>query len=287
MKSVVIIGASGQLGGELVKLLSERAKLYSFSHKDMEICNFEKVNSLIKQIKPEIVINASAFNKVDLCETEVNLAFNVNAFAVRNLAKVCQQLKIMLIHFSTDYVFGGERNYPYHEADRPNPLSVYACSKLAGEYFVSSVCEKHLIIRTCGLYTKTERYNFVNLMLKLVKENKPIRVVCDQYVTPTSANELAKKVIQLLEMCKENEHAFGLYHITNNGECTWYEFAKKIFEVAKLRPNLQPVSSEQFGARARRPKYSVLENRRLKILGIDDLRQWQDALEDHLRRLLF
>jgi dTDP-4-dehydrorhamnose reductase len=230
---------------------------------------------------PDVVINTSAYHRVDECEDYIDRSFSVNSSAVRALARICSEHDITLIHFSTDYVFGGERKTPYSEDDLPNPLSVYAVSKLAGEYFVRNTCKRHFVVRTCGLYgakgISGKGGNFVELMLKLARDKKPVKVVSDQIVTPTYARELALKIVQLLRTDE-----YGLYHITNNGSCSWYDFAKAVFDLTGIKSNLSPTTSAEYGAKAIRPPYSVLENGNLKKLGLDDMRPWKDALKEYL-----
>jgi len=279
---IIIIGAGGQLGSELVNILHEE-ELIPLTHFDIELTDHSQVNDIISSNQPDIVINTSAYHKVDECEDYPEKAFAVNTIAVRNLARVCEEYHIGLVHFSTDYVFNGEKRTPYTEDDTPDPLSVYATSKLAGEYFVKHLCKKHFIIRTCGLYgTKgisSKGSNFVDLMIRLAMENKTIRVVSDQIVTPTYVGDLASVVSKLIKTTE-----YGLYHVTNNGECSWYEFARTIFDMTGLKANLVPVSSREYGAKAKRPPYSVLENKNLKDLGMDDLRHWKDALKEYLKQ---
>jgi len=187
----------------------------------------------------------------------------------------------VLVHISTNYVFDGQKREPYTEDDPPNPLSVYGASKLTGEYFARNICPKHFVIRTSGLYgvagSRAKGGNFVETMIRLAKERKPIRVVTDQVLTPTYTRDLAEKIKELLQT-----EAYGLYHITNSGQCSWYEFAAKIFELLGGKPDFGPTTSAEFGAKAKRPAYSVLAHERLKQLGLDDLRLWPEALEAYL-----
>jgi dTDP-4-dehydrorhamnose reductase len=278
---IVVLGATGQLGTDLLKTLIDW-DLIPLSHSDLDVCDFIYTRKVLSDARPDIVINTVAFTRVDDCEEEVSKAFWVNAFAVRNLAEVCADLDCTLMHISTDYVFGGEKRTPYTEDDTPNPLNVYGVSKLAGEYFVRNICPKHFIIRTSGLYgvagSSGKGGNFVETMIRLAKERKPIRVVTDQVLTPTYTRDLAEKIKELLQT-----GAYGLYHITNSGHCSWYEFAAKIFELLGLKPDFGPTTSVGFGAKARRPAYSVLAHERLKRLGLDDLRPWPEALEAYLK----
>jgi dTDP-4-dehydrorhamnose reductase len=276
-----VLGATGQLGTDLLKTLIDW-DLIPLSHSDLDVCDFIYTRKVLSDARPNIVINTVAFTRVDDCEEEVSKAFWVNAFAVRNLAEVCADLNCMLMHISTDYVFGGEKRTPYTEDDTPNPLNVYGVSKLAGEYFVRNICPKHFIIRTSGLYgvagSSGKGGNFVETMIRLAKERKPIRVVTDQVLTPTYTRDLAEKIKELL-----TTEAYGLYHITNSGHCSWYEFAAKIFVLLGLKPDFGPTTSAEFGAKAKRPAYSVLAHERLKRLGLDDLRPWPEALEAYLK----
>jgi len=278
---VLVIGASGQLGTDLVKVM-DGWDLVPITHADLDICDFVYTRKVIEEKKPDVVINTAAFNRVDDCEEEVSKAFWVNAFAVRNLAQICADLDCVLVHISTNYVFDGRKREPYTEEDPPNPLSVYGASKLTGEYFVRNICPKHFIIRTSGLYgvagSRAKGGNFVETMIRLAKEDKPIRVVNDQVLTPTYTRDLAEKIKELLQT-----KAYGLYHITNSGECSWYEFASKIFELLGLNPEFVPTTTAEFGAKAKRPAYSVLAHEKLKRLRIDDVRSWREGLRAYLK----
>jgi dTDP-4-dehydrorhamnose reductase len=209
-------------------------------------------------------------------------AFQVNAYGVRNLALAAREVDAKLIHFSTDYVFEGNLRRPLNESDQTNPINAYGVSKLAGEKLVHYLWPKSFIIRTCGLYghagSSGKGGNFVETMLRKASTGESIRVVNDQIVTPTSTRELARKVSQLI-----HTEEYGLYHITADGACSWFEFARQIFELARVPAHLSPATSEQFKAAARRPGYSVLENARLKWLGIDDLKDWREALQEYLQ----
>ena len=278
---VLVIGASGQLGTDLVKVMDDW-DLVPMTHADLDICDFVYARKVLEEKKPNIVINTAAFNQVDDCEEEVSKAFWVNAFAVRNLAQICADLDCMLVHVSTNYVFDGYKKEPYKEDDLPNPLSVYGTSKLVGEYFVRNICPRHFVIRTSGLYgvagSRAKGGNFVETMIRLAEEGRPIRVVNDQVLTPTYTRDLAEKIEELIQT-----EVYGLYHITNSGECSWYEFAAKIFELLDLNPDLGPTTTAEYGAQARRPAYAVLARNKLKELELNDLRPWQEALEAYLK----
>jgi dTDP-4-dehydrorhamnose reductase len=277
---ILLIGANGQLGSDLIKVLNPNTTI-PLTHAEIEISDFNQVKEVLERHCPDMVVNTAAYHRVDECEDNVERSFNVNAYGARNLATVCKDIDAALVHFSTDYVFDGLKNTPYKEDDTPRPLCVYANSKLTGEYFVRSILKKHFVIRICGLFghvgSSSKGGNFVELMLSLAKEGREIKVVNDQVLTPTSTKELAKKFCQLIQTNK-----YGLYHITNNGACSWYEFAKEIFNVEGLNPKLSGVTSEAYGARAKRPRYSVLDHCNLRKLGLDDMMDWNDALKTYL-----
>jgi len=278
--TTLLIGANGQLGSELRHAFKDH-DLVPLVHADMEFTDPAQVRNALRKYRPGLILNTAAYHRVDECEEYPERAFAVNAIAVRDLAIAAREIEAVLVHFSTDYVFDGRQPHPHRETDPPGPLSVYATSKLAGEYFVRATLERYFVIRTCGLYglagSSGKGGNFAETMLRLAREGREIRVVGDQVLTPTSAKELAKKVRQLVGTGR-----YGLYHITNNGECSWYQFAAAIFELSGIRPGLSQTTSAAYGARATRPAYSVLENANLRSLGLDDLSYWRDALKEYL-----
>jgi dTDP-4-dehydrorhamnose reductase len=277
-----VLGAAGQLGrdlcprlpGEVVALTRDRA----------DLTRPESLRSALEEIRPDVVVNCAAYNFVDRAESEPEAAFAVNAWGVRQLALLCRDLGCLLVHFSTDYVFGLDetRRTPYGEADAPGPVGVYGLSKLAGEYLVRSLCPRHLVVRTCGLYgahgSGGKGTNFVETMLRLAGQGKPLRVVADQVLTPSSTVDVAAAVVALLRTGQG-----GLYHVTNAGSCSWHEFAAAIFELSGLRPDLTPISSAAYGAAARRPASSVLSTASYERLGLPALRPWREALAAYLR----
>jgi dTDP-4-dehydrorhamnose reductase len=279
---IALIGADGQLGSDLLSLLPT-ANCFPLFYPDFDVTEPQKARDVLQSLAADVVINTAAFHRVDECEDRPMDAFAVNAIAVRNLALICRDSKAVLVHFSTDYVFDGRKGTPYREEDTPGPLNVYGVSKLAGEYFVRSLCQKYFLIRTSGLYgsagCREKGMNFVELMLHLEKSGRSLRVVGDQWVTPTSTEELAVRILELLDTGR-----YGLYHMTNEGQCTWYEFAKEIFSLAGRAANLSPIDSQTYAAKARRPAYSVLENQRAKALGITDFSPWQEALKNYLKK---
>ncbi len=279
-KRIVLVGADGQLGSEFVRVLEDQ-EIHPFTYPDFDVTDTAKTNRIIRSLSPDIVVNTAAYHRVDECEDNPERAFGVNTIAVRGLASLCLDVEAVLVHFSTDYVFGGEKRSPYVENDIPNPLSLYAVSKLAGEYFVRNIPQKYFLIRTCGLFGEAGCWgkgtNFIDSMISREKRGEPLRVVNDQWVTPTSAFELAQRVGELLQ----TSH-WGLYHMTNEGECTWHMFAETIFELIGSETCVEPIDSLTFGAKARRPSYSVLENRNAKKLGITPFSHWKIALEVYL-----
>lgn len=278
---VLLIGATGQLATDLLKVLPP-SDTVPLTHQQLDVCDYAAVRSALERHHPDVVINTSAFHKVDVCEDEVGKPFEVNTLAVRNLALLSRELDIVLMHFSTDYVFSGSKGRAYGEDDAPGPLSVYGVSKLAGEYFARTLCPRYFLVRTSGLYgvagASGKGGNFVETMLRLAQQGAPIRVVNDQTLSPTYTRDLANKVVELLGTGR-----YGLYHVTNSGSCSWYNFTRTIFRLAHLNVDVQPVTSAQFGAKARRPAYSVLANRNLKRAGLSLPRPWRQALEDYLR----
>jgi len=279
--SVVVVGAAGQLGRDICHELGSRA--VSLRHKEIELTDSASVRSVLTELRPEAVINTAAFNRVDDAESRPQEAFGVNAFGVRSLSEVCRDLDCLLVHFSTDYVFGLERgrSAPIGEVEAPGPVSVYGLSKLAGEYFVRTICAKHFVIRTCGLYglhgSGGKGTNFVETMLRLGRERGQVSVVNDQRCTPTFTVHLAQATLELIR-----HHDFGLFHWTNSGDCSWHEFACEIFRQADMDVQCKPISTAEFAARAARPKYSVLATEKIQRLGLPAPRPWREALREYL-----
>jgi dTDP-4-dehydrorhamnose reductase len=281
---ILLIGSAGQLAQDLLPMLEKHGHAVTpVTHEQLEICSEEAVRQQIASVRPQCVINTAAFHRVDECEDQAEKAFAVNVFGVRNLAQSAEQAGAALVHFSTDYVFAGEKRTPYKESDLPQPLSVYAISKLAGEFAARRYCSRHFVIRTCGLYgmggSRSKGGNFVETMLGLATQKKAIRVVADQVVTPTSTADLAFRVLPLIE-----SERYGLYHMSSAGECSWHEFATEVFRLAKVNADLHPTDSRSYGAKARRPAYSVLDNCQMRAAGIAEFRPWQEALAEYMRR---
>jgi dTDP-4-dehydrorhamnose reductase len=279
-RKIALFGAGGQLASDLEKALPERG-LIPLREAELDITDHEKTRRRLEEIQPDLVINTAAFVRVDDCEEQMEKALAVNALAVKNIASVCQELEATLVQISTDYIFGGEKSIPYREDDLPNPLSVYAASKLAGEYFAANYCDRHLIVRSSGLFgaagSMGKGGNFVETMLRMAGEGKPIRVVDDQVLTPTFTDDLARGLVDAL-----NAGADGLLHLTNSGSCSWYEFAREIFSLQGLDVDLESIPTSQYPTPARRPGYSVLDNQRAgEEYGIQ-LPDWKTALGEYL-----
>ena len=279
MRRVVVIGSEGQLGYDLVRELGDSDRVVPLSHQDLEICDHIRTRELLTRLRPDAVINTAAYHRVDDCEDHESRAFETNAHAVLNLGRICNDLDALLVHVSTDYVFGGDggRSSPYTEQDPPSPLNLYGASKLAGENLLREECRRHMIVRTSGLYGLAGDRNFVAIMLRLAGTGRPLRVVDDQRLGPTYTGHLSRKMVQLL-----GTEVRGTVHVTNQGECTWYEFARRLFELADLTPDLTPTTSQEFGAKATRPKYSVLANDVLTRAGLDPMPHWSRGLADYL-----
>ena len=279
---ILITGANGLLGHELISVLKDDHTLILFSHSQLDISDAESVNKQIDSSLPDIIINSAAYTQVDLCESNYDLAFKSNALGPKNLAIKCKELGIPLIHISTDYVFeGNEKNKkPLEENDKLGPKTVYGKTKLEGENFVKENCDKYFILRTAWLYG--EGKNFVKTMINLSKKNKELKVVNDQIGSPTYAKDLAKAIKEIID---KKSDKYGIYHVTNKGEVSWYEFAKKIFEIKKIEIKVNPVTSEEFPRPAPRPHYSVLSNQKWINAGFNPLRNYEEALKDYLDSL--
>lgn len=281
---VALIGASGQLGRDLYRELSS-VEVVPLTHSDIDVSDMDSVKQALEKHRPDTVINTAAFHRVDDCEVDPVKSFQVNTSGARNVAVLAQELGAKSVYISTDYVFGGEnepRATPYIEFDTPIPLSIYGNSKLAGENLVQHLCSKYFIIRTSGLFgiagSSGKGGNFVETMLRLGQERDELRVVNDQVFSPTYTEDLARKITQLI-----STEYYGVYHITNSGACSWYDFTKDILRLVGLQTPVIPITSDQYPQKARRPHFSVLDNYHLRLLGMDDMRPWQEALVDYMR----
>lgn len=287
MGPILIVGARGQLGRALSRRLAERSPL-ALGSADLDVGDPSAVERRIAELGPSVVLNAAAYNRVDEAEVRPGEAFRTNALGAWALARATAARGALLVHFSTDYVFRGDARAPYGEEDAPAPQSAYAASKLAGETLVAALNPLHLVIRTAGLYGPGgeggKGRNFVDAMTRLGAEGKRVRVVDDQRVAPTSAADLARKVVELVDRWTATRapDLLGLYHVTNSGSCTWCELAREIFRRSGATGTVEAVTTAEYGARAPRPAYSVLARRHLERLALDDLRPWPEALAAHL-----
>jgi dTDP-4-dehydrorhamnose reductase len=276
-----VLGANGQLGQAFLRALGQDAT--GLTRGQVDLTQSEGMRAVLEKLRPDVVVNCTAYNGVDAAESDLVTPFAVNAWGVRDLARICQGLGCVLVHFSTNYVFGLDRvrRTPLGESDLPGPVGVYGASKLAGEYLVRAACARHYVIRTTGLFgvvrPGTTRASFVELMLRLAGQAQPIRVVNDQICSPTRTDDLAMAALALV-----GTGAYGLYHLTSAGECTWHEFARTIFDMVGARVDLRAVASDDFGSPARRPEYSVMANEAYGRLGLAPIRHWKDALAQYL-----
>jgi len=279
---LAVIGSNGQLVTDLEEVLLAHNDVEGLTHADIEITDIDKVKTLLSALKPQMVFNTAAYNLVAEAEKNADEAFLINGIGTLNLAKVCQDLGIALVHYSTDYVFDGKKQKPYTEDDYPNPLNVYASTKLSGEYFARNYCERSFVIRVSGIYGKVASRgkggNFITTMLKLAKEKKEVRVVDDEILTPTPTSHIARNTATLI-----NTDQFDLYHMTCQGEVSWYEFAKVIWETLQLETPLYPASVKDFPLVVKRPFYSVLQNKNLDDLKLNQMPDWKNALIEFLR----
>lgn len=276
---VLIIGSEGMLGHDLVDILSEENEINTTTIDTLDITDIEKTIDTVKKINPDVVVHAAAFTDVNGSETKKDLTYKVNGIGTRNVAVACKETDSALVYICTDYVFDGEKGSSYQEYDQTNPLSVYGKTKLQGETYIRDILSKFYIVRTSWLYGY-HGPNFVTTMLKLAETMDTISVVNDQIGSPTYTIDLAKAIAKLIK-----KPVYGIYHITNNGECSWYEYACQIFEMAGIEINVKPVSTEEYPQPAPRPKYSVLENYNWKMEGFSEIRDYKDALQDYMKLL--
>jgi dTDP-4-dehydrorhamnose reductase len=280
---VLITGAAGQLGSELAVLLAEAGTVWPATHEELDIADDAAVAGAFADFAPSLVVNCAAFHNVDVCEREEDRSFEVNARAVKRLAEACAKGGATLVHFSTNYVFDGTRVEPYSEDDLPHPRSVYAISKLAGEHAALAYPLKALVVRSSGLYglrgSESKGGNFVTRMIARAHEQGELKMVADQRLTPTFTADLARAVVEAIDV-----GATGVLHLTNAGECSWHEFTQAIMGLAGLEVPIEPVETEVGPGVTQRPRNGVLRSTRAEALGLSPLRSWLDALGDYMRR---
>jgi dTDP-4-dehydrorhamnose reductase len=282
---IAIIGADGQLGTDLVEACTRAGHtVHPLTYQDIHIEDMDSVTSALTPLKPEAVFNAAAFHNVPKCETEIDQAFAVNARGPLNLAKLSETLGYSFIHYSTDYVFDGEKRAPYRETDRPNPLNIYAISKLAGESCALNYSSRSSVIRLSGIYGRVPSLmkgnNFVSIMVKLAAEKPEVRVVTDEVLSPTPTTEIAENSLAILASGET-----GLYHLVSEGECSWYEFAEVIWQTLQLKTPLHKTSVKEFSSPVKRPFYSALENAHYNRLpNARPMTHWKEALVKFLKK---
>jgi len=275
---ILITGANGQLGRELSKQYGEikGIDLILTGKLDLDISNLNQVYSFVNENKPDIIINCAALTAVDVCESQIEMAYKINTIGPKNLAIAANQIGAEIVQVSTDYVFGGNIDKSLTEFDCVNPQTVYGKTKLEGEILVKNHNPKHYIVRTAWLYG--DGNNFVKTMINLSKTNKTLKVVNDQKGTPTSTVDLARVIIKLID-----DKNYGLFHCTCKGDCTWYDFTKEIFRLKGIETEVFPCTTDEFPRPAKRPEYSVLRNYMLELTTGDITRTWQQAIKEYLK----
>jgi dTDP-4-dehydrorhamnose reductase len=280
---IAVIGANGQLGSDMATaFIAAGDTVESLTHADIEISDWQSTSDVLNRIRPNVVVNTAAMHHVDKCEQDPAKAFAVNGIGSQNLARAANNIDALLIHVSTDYVFDGSKGTPYEESDAPLPLNVYGNTKLAGEHFVRSIAKRHQVLRTSGIYGNQPcrakgGLNFVETMLKIAREKGQVRVVGDEFVSPTFTPEIAEQAVAL-----SRSNLNGLFHATAEDSCSWYEFAREIFALTDTKVELEQAAPGEFPAKTPRPKYSVLENRALKSAGLNKFRPWREGLKRYI-----
>jgi dTDP-4-dehydrorhamnose reductase len=276
---IAIIGSTGQLGTDLMKILQNEHEVIGLTHKDIEVSDYESC-LILKKYKPEVIINTAAFHKTDQCEEEPLKAFSVNAIGAKNVATISKEIDAITVYISTDYVFDGLKTEPYTEEDTPNPINTYGISKLAGELYTKQN-PKHYIIRVASLFgvagASGKGGNFVETMIKKALNKEVISVVDDIWMSPTYTKDAASIIKKILEA----NLPYGIYHATNKGYCTWFQFAQEIFKLTGLTPIIKPIKTDQLQMKAKRPRFSALESIKLPKYGIQTQR-WEEALKEYL-----
>ena len=283
---VAILGANGQLGTDLTDVLSRTPGIETIplTHQDIEITDFASVKTVLTQVQPHVILNTVAFHDVPRCEQEADRAYQVNALGALHVARVAESLHAWNIYFSTDYVFSGTKQAPYVEEDLPQPLNVYGTTKLAGEMHTLTYCQRGIVLRISGIYgrvpSRVKGTNFVYTMLQKARNEQVLRVVADEWLTPTWTYAIAHQVARFLR-----DLTPGIFHCTCQGACSWYTFAQAIFDLMGKPVQVIPISAQDYPSGVRRPPYSVLANQHFAQLGIDQMPHWYEALENFLKIL--
>lgn len=276
---IIVTGAKGQLGSQLINIIKKRyfeiGKIEVIAS-DIDISNKNEVLNYINEIKPDIIINCAAYTNVNACEENIELAFKVNSLGPRNISIAAEKVGAKLIHISTDYVFPGDSKVPYKEYDIPSPINVYGNTKLMGEKYVESFCSRYFIIRTSWLYGYNGD-NFVKTIMQIAKQKGELKVVDDQVGNPTNVEDLSYHILKIA-LTEE----YGIYHCTGNGMCSWYEFACNILKLSGINCIITPINSDDTYKLAKRPSFSCLDNMMLRCTVGDEMRIWQEALEEFI-----
>lgn len=280
---VAVLGAGGQLGTDLLRMMGAEWDLIGLPHSVVDVRQQDAVHEILAVRRPDVVINAAAFVRVDECEDQVETAMATNAAGALHVARACRALGAIVVHVSTDYVFDGRKSAPYTEEDAPAPINVYGLSKWAGECAVRAYLPEHYVVRVAGLFgaagSSGKGGNFIETVVRKASAAEPLRIVDDQRMSPTYTRDAATVIAQIVD----RRLPFGTYHVANGGECTWYEFAVTALTEVGLRANIEPTTSADWNARARRPARSSLVSARLPALGVPPLRPWRQALSAYLR----
>lgn len=280
---IAVIGANGQLGIDVCAAFTKYGdQVAALIHADLELSTTESVDAALAKAGPDLIVNTAAMHHVDKCQNDPEAALRANALGAHNVALWARIADVPVVFVSTDYVFDGKKASPYLESDAANPLNAYGISKLAGEHFTATNAPKHFILRVSAIYghhpcRAKGGLNFVELMLKLSKERDEVRVVDEEFVTPTPTVQIAEQIVAL-----SRSNRYGLYHGTAEGSCSWYEFAREIFDRTGTRIRLERAKSTDFPAKTPRPSYSVLENAALKTAGLNVYTDWRDGLTSYL-----
>ncbi|NER92703.1 MAG: dTDP-4-dehydrorhamnose reductase [Symploca sp. SIO1B1] len=295
MRQILLTGITGQLGQELQQTLAPLGKVNGFSHQTLDLTQPDKIRQVIQEVKPDFIVNAAAYTAVDKAETETELANSINATAPTVMAEEAQKLGATLMHVSTDYVFNGQKNTPYLEDDASNPVNAYGYSKLLGEEGIQKTCDRYLILRTAWVYGTYGKGNFVKTMLRLGAQREELRVVVDQVGAPSWTGDLAQGMLELLTQLTgeqtENLPPMGIYHFTNSGAISWYDFAVAIFEEAQQLgfplkvQRVVPITTAEYPTPAKRPAYSVLSGKKISAVLGDHPPHWRSGLRQMLQQL--
>lgn len=282
MKKILVTGAKGQLGKKIIELMSNNYDLILTDSDTMDITDMEQVTSVFAKEKPDYVIHAAAYTQVDKAEDNAEICHKVNTEGTKNVALACKEMGALLIYISTDYVFDGEKNAPYVETDSPKPLSVYGETKYQGEEEIRKACDQYYILRSSWIFGELPKNhpgtNFVETITKLSKEEKDLNIINDQIGSPTYTKDL----VEIIEALIGQRPAFGIYHVSGNGECSWYDFAKEIIRQTGSSKKIAPIKSLQYHQSAARPHYSYLSKEKIEKALSFKVRNWQSMLQEYL-----